>query len=394
MNNDHPEKKILFLVFLTFSIIYHIGCSKQHEKNDQLTNELSVIRIDSTVIDRGLFFRQGRNVHFQKVSDILIKTRSQNYQITKYGHCQYLRGRIYILDRFIPEIYVFDKKGQYLKTIRIKMNRVPKGSIFSELLILNNTDLLVKNARFSTVFWIDSTGTILKTFSSGDSGIFLAPRNMDIVRTSNGIHVYSIIWQGIKSKKEYSNIFSHALRIGHFNERGELVKRFGQFDPLYEKYNLEPFMPTTLRVWNKRIYHLQQALPFVQVFTLSGDYLGQFGVPGIHMRPIEKIPKQLDSEMQTKILQRHSLFSGIYILTHCPGYPDPILLVFYQNTDELGEKHNYIILYSEEGEVLLNDLEIPAVPQQTINGSKLLLVYRIEKDVVRLGIFELSVSSK
>lgn len=91
----------------------------------------------------------------------------------------------------------------------------------------------------------------------------------------------------LSERIQYS--LKNTLLVGKFNENGELIDMFINHDPIYAKYNLSKFQPSFFKIWNNKLLFIEQALPFIRVFSLTGELLYRFGTPGLHMKPIKTI---------------------------------------------------------------------------------------------------------
>lgn len=381
--------KIIFSIYVNILLSY-LNYSQELFSQNYLKGEEKVAVIISKNIDRGILYKESKKVSLEKKELLNIPLKGKQYHIIKKGDVKLFKQEIYILDRISSDIYVFNEECDFLRSIPISPKPSKFGAEFTELILLKSSEMLIRNARHSEIYHIDNNGRVITKYQFNDNINHLAPRNMDYIITPEGIQVFSVIWQTFTSDGIHK-VFTESLLVGRFNENGELIDRYINYDPIYKKYNLLGFQPSSIRICNNRIYHIQQALPFIRVYSLSGEFLFQFGEPGYHMRPIEKQIEYRNMEQFDAFLNSHTLYGDIYYLKGCKGYDNPFLLIYYQNPISSQENKYYITLYTLDGQLLYNDLEIPGVPIQSIENSGVIVVLKHSSTKVSIEKYSLSI---
>ena len=375
---------LLNYVTIWLFFFLYLSCSENFKgKLPERGWQSNLLQIDSTKIERGLLFRNEKSVILSNKKMISISKQDTKYTIMALGYCQVSDSAIYILERFVPEIHIFRMNGSFEKTINLQINNTDFTHEFTELIILRKNKYLVKDARKSIIYLFDSDGQMIKVYASKDKFNFFAPHNMDYVDRGNALEIYTSIWQYLQGDPKKVRL-NDCHTIGKLFGENTSIKTFANYDSLYEKYNLLCFQPAYLRIWKNRIYQVQQALPFIRIYSLDGEFLSTFGVPGYHMRPIQKQPKFQNDMKILEYINSHTLYGNLFILDGCSGYNKPILIVSYQNPDRKNPYRYFCILYSPEGLVLYNDLSVPAMPIQVDSDRSAIFFLEATEDSITI----------
>jgi hypothetical protein len=108
------------------------------------------------------------------------------------------------------------------------------------------------------------------------------------------------------------------LDVGRFNSNGHLVGEFAKNHPYYLRYNLRDFDVSTFVILENELFLLEQALPIVRVFSLDGQFLRQFGEPGMHQKAIT-YHKNESTKQKEAYWRQHSSYYNLKILPRLEG---------------------------------------------------------------------------
>ncbi|MFX0141200.1 MAG: hypothetical protein ACFFDN_46605 [Candidatus Hodarchaeota archaeon] len=378
----------LMIILVSFPLIFHC---KSKEKDDYLEdvsyNQLE--HIDKANIDKGKLFEQGYILNIKELKRIKLDTSHEGF-IVLFGDIKLYQNNFYVVDRASSGINVYKLNGEYQKTINITP-APKKGCSYSNLLQTNRKTFLLKNARQSEIIEFDSLGNVQKKFVENDEKVEIAPDALDFIETETGLEVYSGIFQW---QENLEDVLTKTLIVGKFDNDGKLVNQFIKHDPIYSKYNLFGFQPCCFKIWDNKLFLVEQALPYVRVFSLDGEPLYRFGTTGLHMLPIEKRPKgRMPIDRLHKFLSNHTFYDDISFINKIKGYNKPLISIVYNNPDLIEDNERetkfYLMLYTPDGEILYNDIEIPGPIFQITKDSNLLILLELAPGNFVVGLFQL-----
>lgn len=382
------QNAFIFIISF-FAILLNSFCnSKQQIETsiDQLEH------INQELIKRGVLFEQGFRLNIKEIKRIRFDTRGMGF-IESLANIKLYNNNFYIVDHANKGINIYDFNGNYKKTL----NLVPapkNGCSYTELLQTTRNTFLLKNFRQSEIIEFDSTGTIIKKYIEDDEKVEIAPVGLDFLETKKGLQIYSGIFQWFQ---KLDDVLIKKLLVGKFDENGQLVDKFIKHDPIYAKYNLLRFQPCYFKILDNKLYLVEQALPYVRVFSLDGKQLFRFGSPGFHMLPLEKEPGgQMSSKKLNRYYSNHTAYENIFVLNGIKGYPKTSIAIFYYNPDYIDDNERetkcYLIFYTAEGELLYNDFEVPGPVHQVTENSSLLILLDENSSNLTVALYELELT--
>ena len=386
------------LLIISFCTILILGCKSngQNDYSNVITGE-QLEHINKENIDRGKLFDDGYILEIKEVKRIKLDTSQEGF-ISSLTDIKLYGNSFYAVDGMSPEVLVFEINGEYKKTINIKP-APKKGCFYSNLLKTGRETFLLKNAKNSEIIEFDYLGQVQRKYFISDDKVKIYPVGLDFIETNMGLEVYSATYQNFDEEFDrLSDRINYALKntllVGKFDENGTLVAMFIKHNPIYSEYSLSKFQPVYFKIWDNKLFLIEQALPFIRIFTLDGKLIHSFGTPGLHMKPIEKQPrKRLGVNGTNKFYSKHTAFDGIEIIGKIRNLNYPVIAIEYFNPvyKENGENEIslYLMLYSEDGELLYNDIEIPGALYQITENSRLLIVLDHSPDNLVIGLFEL-----
>ncbi len=384
-----PINSLFMLIIIFFSFLL-ISLCKSKQQIETANDQLKYIRKE--LINRGALFEQGYRLTLKELDRIRFDTSGMGF-VESLCDIKLYNNHFYIVDYANTGINIYQLNGKYEKTLNI-IPTPKKGCSYSELLQTTRNTFLLKNYRQSEIIEFDSTGSIKKKYLENEEEIEIAPEGLDFLETKTGFQVYSGVFQW---QKKLDDVLIKTLLVGRFDESGKLADQFIKHDPIYSKYNLLNFQPCFLKIFDNKLYLVEQALPYVRVFSLDGKQLFRFGVPGLHMRPLKKRPEgRMDTEKLLKYISNHTLYEKILIINRIRGYPNTFIGIFYYNPDLIEdndkETERYLMFYTPEGELLYNDLEIPGPVYQVTENSTFLILLDRNQSNLTAGLYELELT--
>ncbi|GEM_PF-1951712 len=373
-----------------FFILVLTGCRAQEPHS--LFND--------SIVEKGDLAKQGESVRLHKVEELRLDTEDSGFMI-QMDRLIYRNGHFYAIGRISPEIVVYDRGGKHLKTLEISPRPKP-GCAFADLSWKPGDRLLVKDINASEILEIDSAGKVVFRISTGSTGkdgdIQIAHGGLMVVETQSGSVIFSTVFQWM----DLSRVLRETYVVGRFNKDGVLEKLFAKRDPLISDLGLFAHQPTTFTVYADKLYLLEEPLPFIRVFSLEGDFIRRFGAKSPSHRQLEPQPHDLSSIPETlRFIRRHTLHRRIDVIRSVRGLKGPILAVYYYNvilkeenlTRESSdvEQNNYLAIYTLEGQLLANDIDLPGRLMDVSEESELVILLKDRPDHRVIGFYSLSV---
>jgi hypothetical protein len=381
---------LLFLLLGNMGIFCLQSCASEE---NQLTKE------SVPANNKGKWLEQGLNVHLKKVKEVKLDTAGDGFMISLTG-LVHRNDRYYAIGGTIPEIIVYDSTGAYLKTIRVNPSPSSLCS-YRDITMSASGALFIKDIQSSEILEVDLNGDVRRRFatSSSDSNQ-IAYGGLEIVETPTQEMIFSTIFQWL----DPSEILIKTLMVGQFDQDGKLTRRFANHDPLYDEYNLIQFQPSTFTSHENKLYLLEEALPFIRVYSLSGELISRFGEYGMHQRPLRKMPTNISPEEQYNRSFNYTRYDDVKIVSKVLNQNAAVLVVTYNNLEPSEENmkrsvglqsESYLMVYSLEGELLVNDLPLPGFGYllDVNENSDLIILLNLESENRLIGHFRLAVES-
>ncbi len=386
----NTNSMLLFLLLGNLGIFCLQSCAS--EENQQAKESVPAN-------NKGKWLEQGLNVHLKKVKEVRLDTAGDGFMISLTGLVHRNDG-YYAIGGTIPEIIIYDSTGAYLKTIRV--NPSPAGLCsYRDIAMSPNGTIFIKDIEASEILEVDLNGDVHKRFATSENDSNqIAFGGLEVVETSTQTMIFSTIFQWL----DPSEILTKTLMVGHFDQNGKLTQRFANHDPLYAEYNLLQFQPSTFTIYKDRLYLIEEALPFVRVYSLNGELVNRFGEYGMHQRPLRKMTTNISPEEQYARGFNYTRYDAVEILPKVLGHDDALLAVTYHNLDPSEENikrsvglqsESYLMVYSLEGELLVNDLQLPGFGYllDVNEDSDLIILLNYESENRLLGHFRLAVEA-
>ncbi len=353
------------IVFIILSSIT-AGCSDD--------DEIKLLTSDEFHLVQGAW-HQKKTLSFHMVSEFRFDQRTSDYALSNTGSVRVYQDKYYVLDRHFPDLHVFDIVNGFEKTITFTSNKTGLAEQFTGLQIITPDSILINDARNSFTYLINSEGHILQIYSIQEPGIFYAPVPSAYHRTDKGFNLYLGIWKGhdLQSIKQGRHWICDYV-LGFYDETGLFRNSGIKMDPVYSKLRLSDMRPVGIAIYDNKIFFSQQAIPFISVFDMDFKLVSRFGVRGRHMHPLEKRALGMPPEGKRALGKRQTRFSSPIILDYVPGYGGPVIIQRYTNHNNTESGLTpYWVIYAENGEVLLNDIQPPGFLIQKTGKNQLLI---------------------
>jgi len=362
------------LILLITGCLFFVVCQKSGNK--YLPGEKEVINISPSLIPADKIAKKGNRLVCANLREISIHLSGKSKMVSP-GKTRIKRDSLYIIDRDYPQIKVFTIKGKFVRDINIKP-KFKLGFSYTNFLLTDDKRIIVKNPRQNEIIISDLNGNVLQRIdftNNNNEGISLA--GFDFCNIEGSDKVVSGLVQYDK------HIFNEAYNIVVIDLKNGVENRFLRHSELMKKYNLTHFQPISFVVYNKRIFSVEQPLPYIRVLDFSGNTIKTFGSPGKHMKPIEMQPRQMNLIQIDDFMFRHTFHDALFNVCKIPGiYKDCILLVYCNKSD--GILRSWGVLYDVDGELLYNDVRFPGYPEDVFDGNKIIFRKSIGHDKIEL----------
>ncbi|MFO7890655.1 MAG: hypothetical protein R6V04_09985 [bacterium] len=363
MDKQLYRVKLLYII-ITLVLLFFVCKQKD---STYLKGEEAIKNISLSDKPTGQLVDQGYKVVCSNLKNISLSLHGKAKMVNS-GMIRAMNDTIYIIDRNFPEIKVFTTAGKYIRDIYVE----PKHKIgfdFVDFMILPDDRLFIKNSRQQEIIIANLKGDVLHRIDfsiSKNEFESLAFTGMSFCCIDGTEKLFSGLVQHNK------DIFEEAFNVVIMDVAKRVVEnRIIKRSKLMKKYNLTNFQPFSFTVYNQNIYFLEQPLPYIRVFNMSGDYIKTFGVPGKHMRPIEKQPRmEGDIEKISTFIKKHTLYDDILLLEGISNEISRAFLIVYYNFNV--ENSIFGILYDSKDKLLFNDISLPGYPCDVIDGNKIL----------------------
>ncbi len=319
----------------------------------------------------------------------------------RFHNLVYRDKRFYAVGTAHPEVYIYGESGNFLKTIAI----VPKpksGCSFLNIAKGMNGNLWIKDIGSSEILEIDSVGQVVSRVSTQDmpEKVAISPAGLEIVDTPTGALIFSTVYE---EAIELSDFLAKTLIIGCFDKSGKLVRMFANHHPSVAEFGLFTLQASTFTIYDKEIYLLEEALPFIRVFSFNGELKRSFGAKSSRHRRLEKETPQASVKQAVKFINSHTRYVRTKVVA-IRGYEQPLLIVYYTHAllseENLSreyydvEREHYLAIYTLVGELLENDVKIPGELLDVDDKSNLVLLLSNRPDNRVVGLYSMTLSTQ
>lgn len=354
--------------------------------------------VPATERNRGRLSEQGANVQLQQKRKIRLDSEGQGF-IQSLFDLKFKNDRFYALDRLGAAITLFDSSGTYLRSIPVAPE-AGADRLLTELLVTNEGEIYVKDERLRTIFQLNSQGKVISKWHGGDTpeAAQITVGGLVVVPSDSGRVLYTTIFTHLSSRNHLRDSFL----IGAYDQEGSQLTQFAKHHPKYQKFNLINFFVSAFAIWQNELYLLESASHEIRVYSLVGELRRSFGEPGYHQKVIDRGLKANPTLPETKaFVLSYSAFDEIFVVPHLKPFSAPLIAVTYRTpivsetdpTEATGSDY-YLMLYEQNGNLLLNDLKLPGKLFDVVDSEDTpLFLINVDNTPVdrRVGLYSLQI---
>jgi hypothetical protein len=223
---------------------------------------------------------------------------------------------------------------------------------------------------------------------------------LEIVDTPSGALIFSTVYE---EAIELSDFLAKTSIIGCFDRSGKLVRMFANHHPAIAEFGLFTLQASTFAIYGKEIYLVEEALPYIRVYSFDGLLKRSFGAKSPRHRPLEKEAPQASVKQAIEFINSHTRYVRAKVVT-VRGYKRPLLIVYYTHAllteENLSreyydvEREHYLAIYSLDGELLENDVQIPGELLDVDEKSNVVLLLSNRPDNRVIGLYSMALRTR
>ncbi len=348
----------------------------------------------------GSLAKKGERIRLNLIRQVRLDTDSAGFMV-RFHNLVYRDKRFYAVGTAHPEVYVYAESGNFLKTIAITPQ--PKsGCSFLNIARGMNGKLWIKDIGSSEILEIDSAGQVVSRVSTRDMSekISISPAGLEIVDTPSGALIFSTVYE---EAIELSDFLAKTSIIGCFDRSSKLVRMFANHHPAIAEFGLFTLQASTFAIYDKEIYLVEEALPYIRVYSFDGLLKRSFGAKSPRHRPLEKETPQASVKQAVQFINSHTRYVRTKVVT-VRGYERPLLIVYYTHAllseENLSreyydvEREHYLAIYSLDGELLENDVQIPGELLDVDEKSNVVLLLSNRPDNRVIGLYSMTLRTR